>query len=199
VPESQTTSEPWDRRPGERNRWYNRFERYRLAGACRSLLAIYNEERQKAGKGKATRIPGAWSRAAAFWCWRERALAWDEHERRQARDARARDIAEMHTRHIQEAMALQAKAVERLQSLDVQNMSPGDVARFLTEAVKLERTARGEPEVVEERRLTGAGGGPVQFALEDAVRADKELEGWQNDRVQQPGGAKLPEGSPQVP
>jgi hypothetical protein len=200
MPESQAPSEPWDRLPGEPNRWYNRFERYRLAGAGRSLLAIYNEERQKAGKEeRASRIPGAWDRAAARWCWRERAAASDEHERRQARDARARDIAEMNGRHIQEAIALQAKAIERLKSLDLEDLSPGDVARFFTEATKLERTARGEPEAIEERRLTGKGGGAVTFSLEDAVNADKELEHWQNDREQPSRGGTLPEGSPQVP
>jgi hypothetical protein len=197
VPESQQSSEPWDRQPNEPSRWYTRFELYRLAG--RSLLAIYNDERQKAGKGKATRIPGAWDRAAARWSWRERAAAWDEHERQKARDARARDIAEMRSRHVQEAIALQAKAIERLKSLELEDLSPGDVARFFTEATKLERIARGEPESIEERRLTGTGGGPVKFSLEDAVRADKELEHWQNDRVQPSGGGTLPEGNPQVP
>jgi hypothetical protein len=200
MPEIQALSEPWDRQPGEPNRWYNRYERYRLAGAGRSLLAIYNDERQRAGKGeRATRVPGAWDRAASRWCWRERAVAWDEHERQKARDAHARDIAEMRSRHIQEAIALQAKAVERLKSLDLKDLSPGDVARFFTEATKLERIARGEPESIEERRLTGTGGGPVKFSLEDAVRADKELEYWQNDRVQPSRGGTLLEGNPQVP
>jgi hypothetical protein len=47
--------------------------------------------------------------------------------------------------------------------------------------------------------LTGEGGGPVRFCLEDAVAADRELEEAQRDRLQRGGGDPLPEGSPQVP
>jgi hypothetical protein len=47
--------------------------------------------------------------------------------------------------------------------------------------------------------LTGTGGGPVRFTLEDAVAADRELEEAQRDREQPGGGAALPAGSPQVP
>jgi len=86
-----------------------------------------------------------------------------------------------------------------LKSLELDDLSASDVARFFTEATKLERTARGEPESIEERRLTGKGGGPIGFAIEDAVAADKELEEWQNDRVQPPGDGSVPEGDPQVP
>src|SRR5262245_53691665 len=32
-----TPSEPWEQQPEEPNRWYARFERYRLAGPSRSL------------------------------------------------------------------------------------------------------------------------------------------------------------------
>ena len=60
-------------------------------------------------------------------------------------------------------------------------------------------TARGEPETIEERRLTGTSGGAVRFSLEDAVMADKEMENWQYDRLQPPRGGALPEGNPQVP
>ena len=155
-------------------------------------------EGARKGKRRQGGIPGAWSRAAARWRWKQRAEAWDEHERQKAREAHAQGVAEMNQRHIQEAMALQAKGIERLKSLDLKDMSAADVIRYLTEASKLERTARGEPESIEERRLTGKGGGPIGFSLEDAVAADKELEDWHNDRVQPPGDGTLPEGNPQV-
>ena len=105
----------------------------------------------------------------------------------------------MNQRHIQEAQALQSKAIQRLKSLELDDLSSTDVIRYLTEASKLERTARGEPESIEERRLTGKGGGPIGFSLEDAVSADKELENWEHERVQPPGDGALPEGDPQVP
>jgi hypothetical protein len=70
----------------------------------------------------------------------------------------------MNARHVQEAKALQAKAIERLKCLELDHLSAADVIRYFVEATKLERTANGEPEAIEERRLTGKGGGPVKFS-----------------------------------
>jgi hypothetical protein len=130
--------------------------------------------------------------------WKERAEAWDEHQRQKAREAHAEAIEEMNQRHIQEAKLLQTKAIQRLKTLELDDLSSADVIRYLTEASKLERTARGEPEAIEERRLTGKGGGPIGFSLEETVAADKELEDWHNDRVQPAGDGALPEGDSQV-
>jgi hypothetical protein len=189
--------QPWERQASEPNRWFARFESYRLAGPGRSLLAVYNRERQTAGQNTpASRVPGAWDRAAMRWRWRQRAEAWDEHQRQQARESHTKALTEMNERHIQEAQALQSKALQRLKDLDVDALSVADVLRFLVEATKLERTARGEPEAIEERRLTGKGGGPIGFTLEDAVNADKELEDWQHDRVHSATGEPVPEGDP---
>jgi hypothetical protein len=89
----------------------------------------------------------------------------------------------MNRRHLQEAKALQSKAIQRLKALDQDLLSPADVLRFCTEAAKLERTALGQPQTIEEQRLTGRGGGPVAFTVEDAVRADQELEEWHHERL----------------
>src|SRR6516165_5219510 len=114
---------PWERQPGEPNRWFSRFECYRLAGPGRSLQGAVNPAQAPEGKKRHVSIPGAWSRAAARWRWRQRAEAWDEHERQKARDTHARAIEEMNQRHIQEAQALQAEAVQRLQSLELEALS----------------------------------------------------------------------------
>jgi hypothetical protein len=47
--------------------------------------------------------------------------------------------------------------------------------------------------------LTGDGGGPVRFSLEEAVAADRELEESERDGVQRDGGEALPDRGPQVP
>jgi hypothetical protein len=47
--------------------------------------------------------------------------------------------------------------------------------------------------------LTGAGGGPVRFSLEEAVAADRELEEAERDCLQPGGGEPLPDRGPQVP
>jgi hypothetical protein len=115
-----------------------------------------------------------------------------------AREAHVRDVADMNSRHIQEAQALQNKALQRLKVLELNDLSATDVLRYFVEATKLERTARGEPETIEERRLTGKDGGAVRFSLEEALMAEKELEEWENDRMHSAGGNALSEGNPQV-
>ena len=198
-PTPPESCEPWEQQPGEPNRWYDRFERFRLAGASRSLLGAVNSDRQQNGKRTTRSVPQAWAKAAQQWRWRERAEAWDVHERRQARAAHAQQIEEMNRRHVQEARGLQSAAIGRLKSLNLEQLSPSDTLHFLVAAAKLERTALGVPESIEEQRLTGAGGGAVIFTLEDAIRADQELEEWNHDRLQSPGSGPLPEGDPQVP
>jgi hypothetical protein len=162
-------------------------------------LGTLNGELSDKGLIRKTKVPGAWNRAFAHWRWRERAEAWDEHERRKAQAARVKDIEEMNRRHIQEAQALQNKALQRLKALDLDDLSATDVLRYFVEATRLERTARGEPETIEERRLTGKGGGTVVFSFEDAVAAEKELKEWNDDRVQSSGGETISDGDPQVP
>ena len=73
--------EKWDRQEGEGNLWYDRFTRYRLLGARRSLLAACNAERKEVGKGTKKQTSGAWTENAAKWHWKERAEAWDEQQR----------------------------------------------------------------------------------------------------------------------
>jgi hypothetical protein len=197
--DTMPSSEPWDRQPGEPNLWYSRFECYRLAGPSRSLLGTLNHERATKGLPKKARVPGAWNRALEHWRWRERAEAWDEQERRQAQAARVHEVEDMNRRHIQESQVLQNKALQRLKALEPDDLSATDTLRFLVEAIKLERSARGEPETIEEQRLTGKGGGAVLFSFEDALTAETELQEWQNDRVQPPTGPALPQGDPQVP
>jgi hypothetical protein len=171
--------EQWERQTGEPNIWFARFESYRLAGPSRSIHGVLRSEKGAKGNKRRQSIPGAWSRAATRWRWRERAEAWDELERHKAREAHAQGIAEMNQRHVQESQALQSKAVQRLKTLELDDLSATDVVRFLVEASKLERTARGEPESIQEKRHAGPGGGQLKITLEDAVAAIKELEEWE--------------------
>jgi hypothetical protein len=198
MPDTPPQPERWDRQPGEPNRWYDRFERFRLAGPSRSLMGTVNLERAEKGVKRQRFVPGAWAEAARRWCWRQRAEAWDERERQKACEARAQEVAEMNRRHIQEAQALQNKAVQSLKSLDPVTFSASDTLRFFVEATKLERTARGEPETIEERRLTGEGGGALRFTLEDALTAEKELEEWRRAHSQSSDDVH-PQRDPQVP
>lgn len=70
---------PWDQQEGEPNRWYQRFNAFRLAGPGRSLLGCVNEERCGKGQGRTNNAPTAWREASEKWQWRERANAYDQH------------------------------------------------------------------------------------------------------------------------
>ena len=174
---------PWERQPGEPNRWFGRFERFRMAGSARSIQNTVNEEKASKGQKKPAYAPGSWRQAADRWRWRERAELWDEHERQQIRATHAKEIAEMNATHVREAKALQAKAIERLRTLGAEALTPNDVLRIIVEAAKLERTARGEPEVITQTHITGAGGGAIHFTIDDAVNAIRELEAWAANRL----------------
>jgi hypothetical protein len=183
---------PWDRQPGEPNLWFDRFERFRLAGPSRSLLAILNAERERHGKRKGRSVPTAWTKNARLWDWRARALAWDEHERRQTRARHAEQKAEMDHRHIQEAKAIQSKVIQRLKSLDPSELSPTDLARLFVPAVNVERIASGELAPLVEPSTTRAG--TPRFSMEEIVAAQKEVEDWENDRLRSDGTRTFPPG-----
>jgi hypothetical protein len=168
---------------------------YRDLGPRRSLRAA-----AKAFYGRAAaaleRQVDKWSRA---FHWVVRAAAWDRRldaESRQAQEQARRDMAE---RQAREARALQAKALERLRTLRPEELEPPDVLRFLIEAAKLERLALGEPDGVQRHELTGRGGSPLHFSLDEAVTAARELEEAHRDPAQRGGGETLPDRSPEVP
>jgi hypothetical protein len=151
-----------------------------LAGPGRSLLGAVNGERRRKGRSPARSTLQAWAASARRWRWRERAEAWDECQRQEARRVHADRLEEMNRRHAQEAFELQGKAVQRLQSLDPERLSTADVLRFCLGAAKLERAVLGAaPHATD--AAPAAGG--VSFTLEDAVRADRELEEFHHDQL----------------
>jgi hypothetical protein len=70
---------PWEQKPDEPGRWYQQFERYRLLGPDRSLLAAFNQWRIEKGRKVSTRAPKTWRDAAARCSWQSRAEAWDKY------------------------------------------------------------------------------------------------------------------------
>ena len=63
----------------EPNRWYQQFERYRLLGPTRSLLAAYNQWRIEKSRKASTSCTKSWRVMAEQWRWQARAEAWDKH------------------------------------------------------------------------------------------------------------------------
>jgi hypothetical protein len=186
--------DPWDQQSGEPNRWFARFERYRLAGPSRSLLGLFNTERQQRGTKKAKSIPESWAENADKWRWRQRAELWDDHERRQARLAHAQEIEEMNRRHAQESRALQSKGLQGLKSVEPDQLKPTEIVRFCLEAAKLERMALGAPETTAADQAAENGKVPP-FFMEDIVALHQQMEAYEHARLN--GKSGLPPGSPQ--
>lgn len=134
----------WDRHAGEPLLWFDRFERYRLAGSGRSMLAIYNAERQEkaAARGRdfaaARSVPGAWDNNADKWQWKVRAEAWDEAEV----ERRRIEFREERLRRRERRQAVLDEVFEKLATL-VTNLdkkaSAGQLSMLLKEAFANER------------------------------------------------------------
>lgn len=128
--------EPWERQKGESRQAFQAFAIYRDMGAARSLQKVAQQ------LSKSLALMKRWSEK---WSWVARAAAWDAELDRRAREAQEKARAEMAERHIKEAMLFQQKVVERLKTLEPDELSPSDLAKWFDIAVKVERLARGEP------------------------------------------------------
>ena len=73
--------DPWEQQLGEPNRWYARFESFRLAGPSRSLLGSVNADRLARGGNRSRSLPQAWAKNAKRWRWRERRRAFHKNGR----------------------------------------------------------------------------------------------------------------------
>jgi hypothetical protein len=83
---------------------------------------------------------GVWS---SRWRWQRRLEAYlADQERRRLRELE-RDIHEANDRHIAIAKLLREKALERLQTLDINRLSPDCLIKFIALAVDVERKALG--------------------------------------------------------
>jgi len=131
-----TNLEPWERQKGESRQAFQAFAIYRDMGAARSLQKVAQQ------LSKSLALMKRWSEK---WSWVARAAAWDAELDRRAREAQEKARAEMAERHIKEAMLFQQKVVERLKTLEPDELSPSDLAKWFDIAVKVERLARGEP------------------------------------------------------
>jgi hypothetical protein len=108
--------------PGEPSRWYSRFQVYLELGLTRTLSAAAVEACRQAHGGP-REYSGKWSVYSRRWRWRERAHAWDVHQRELLA------LSERNTR-----VALHSRRVERMEDyldavcevLDTANMTAAD-------------------------------------------------------------------------
>lgn len=105
------SEQPWDRIEGEPDRWYRRFERYRLMEPVRSVAAVFQEEQEKKNPENPRKNPDKdWYEARDRWKWDERVSAWDAYLDGELE----KTIAAERKKILRTGMALQHKRVELL-------------------------------------------------------------------------------------
>jgi len=134
---------PWDRLPGEKPEWYQRFLIYLRLGPDRSVDAVWQH---LGGRGPA---PTSWHQAAQSYNWEERAKAYDEAGQPDAQeDPLLPSINELAIR----ALRIIDREITRLESLP--ELKDSDVARLsrLVRALRylgaISTIAHGEEEIV---------------------------------------------------
>lgn len=141
-------SEVWERQPGETSKAYAAFCIYRDLGPERSLdKALATADKKPTNRRH-------WARWMEKYRWVERVRAYDDYLDRKKREEKEKAIIEMAERHARLAVAFQQKVVERLRELDPEQLSPGDLAKWLDVATKLERLSRGEPTEIGKQEVT---------------------------------------------
>lgn len=135
--------QPWERQPGETSKAYAAFCRYRdMDPGKRSLAAVAPKARNGQGKRNA---PGQITEWSTEHDWVARAAAYDDHMDELVRAKLEKQRLDMAERQADVARAMIEKARERIKNIDLEDMSPQDVARWVDVATKTERLALGEP------------------------------------------------------
>lgn len=150
------TDKPWERQKGESEKAFEAFAIYRDMGQERTIAAVV--ERLKKSRSLIDRWKDRWE-------WKERVRAYDNELEKAARAKAIKDRKTMTDRHIGIAMQLQKKALEALNSLEVEAMSPKDIKEYIKMATDLERLNR----TIEEE--SGKGSSESSASLADSIIA----------------------------
>lgn len=141
--------DPWDRQPGESTPAFEAFQKYRDMGVKRSHARVARE------LGKSTALMARWS---LRWSWVTRAEAWDREQDRLWRQEQAEARREIARKHLRVGAAMMGKAVQRLQSIPPEALSPADLERWMRCATMMEQQAIGGLDDDAEQGIKAAAG-----------------------------------------
>ena len=127
------TEQPWERQPGESEQAFEAFKIYRDLGVRRS-----NAEACKQ-LSKSRQLISRWK---SKYEWDDRVRAYDNDLEKQQHAEAVKNLKDMTGRHIKIAMSLQRKALEALDKLKVEDMTPKDIKEYIKMATELERLNR---------------------------------------------------------
>ena len=153
--------DPWDRQPKETPRQYGRFCAYLQMGRVRTLRATAKILKET-GDQIAVR---SLYQVSSVNRWAERAEAWDLSQDKATLEKLRLDRKDMIERHRRIASKLERaslKALDRLESRHLDEISLGDVVKALKLATDLERVALGDEPAGQEAAQTSVGAPTIE-------------------------------------
>ena len=114
--------EAWERQPGESGPAFEAFAAYRDMGEKRTISAVARQ------LNKSGTLCHRWK---LKYDWRARADAYDASIAEEARKQAVSERKKMQDRHIKMSLQLQRKAMEALEKIKPEEMTPKDVKEFL--------------------------------------------------------------------
>ena len=154
----------WFRQKGESRKAYEAFAIYRDLGAARTLAKVATH------LGKSIDLIKCWS---ARWEWVDRAASFDANEEWERMVSMREQRTQMFMNDAKIARMVKQKVVDRLATLDANELSPTQLAHWFEVAVKVERLSLGESTENFDRVIRQ--GGEDDAALLDAIEEDPDL------------------------
>jgi hypothetical protein len=135
VDQSADESLPWEPMSEETSSAFEAFATYRdLPGTQRSLSRVARD----------LDLPYATvSTFAKRFDWANRARAWDLELDRAKREKQRDELVKMTERHVAMSMSFQQKLMAGLAKINIETLRPGDLIRWFSVAVEIEKNARG--------------------------------------------------------
>lgn len=166
----------WDRQKNETSPAYEAFLCYR---ELRSCVKVAGE------LGKSSTLIEGW---CSKWSWVDRCRDYDNALQGAEFAERRAQIRAMQQKHLQTADTLQAKALEAIQKLDMDELSPKVLLEYLKLGVELERRTlyeqMADSEIKQEYQAEGIGFNPLSPVLLKSLadeRKAKALKGTEEE------------------
>jgi hypothetical protein len=134
---------PWARQPREKERSWSAFQQFLAMQPPRSLTKFASETYKSS--------PHTVYQWSGRWHWLERAAQFDGFMQRSADLDLVEQRREMNERHAKLAKAMSAKVAARINALRPEELSPGEVGRWMQVISMTERLALGEATEISHR------------------------------------------------
>lgn len=127
--------DPWARQPKERERAYVAFQDFLAMEPPRNVSKLAKDTRRPLS------VVYQWS---SRWQWLDRSIHYDGFLQRARDETLVEARREMNDRHAKLAKAMSGKVAERIGKLDAEELSPGEIGRWMQVISMVERLALGE-------------------------------------------------------